>query len=195
MRIAKLTVLFSAACLLLATHCLHQSQAQTSNTSGTKESCRAFVQQFYKWYVPVVHERRREQSAWDAALDQKSTLFSSELSKALRKEEAIQAKLDDAGIDEDPFLNSQDPGERYIVGAVRVTGDRCMADVYGVYSGRRSEKPEVVPELTLSSERWIFVNFRYEGSDLLALLKSLRKRESMAPAKNDDSRPVRPKPQ
>ena len=195
MRLSRSKALFSVACLLLATHSLQQAEAQTSDTSDMKESCRAFVQGFYDWYVPVAHAETKKQPAWDIALNKKGDSFAQALSRALRKEDAIHSKLQDAGLDEDPFLNSQDPGERYVVGDARMTGDHCSADVYGIYSGRRSGKPEVVPELTLLNEKWIFVNFRYQSSDLLGLLKSLGKREFMAPARNDDSQPVRPKPQ
>ena len=44
------------------------------------------------------------------------------------------------------------------------TGERCSVEVYSVSSGKKSPQAEVVPELTLKSGRWLFVNFDYGKS-------------------------------
>jgi hypothetical protein len=80
------------------------------------------------------------------------------------------------GIDFDPILMGQDPEERYEVGTIRREGEIFQAEIYGVRSGKRFEKPAVIAEFMQSNGRWFFVNFVYpeDHTDLLAILKSPR---------------------
>lgn len=163
------------------------------NPPHTDMSCRTFVQQFYDWYSPIARKEGGSESSWEHALRVKGKMFSLELPRKLKEEDAIQAKVHDAGLDADPFLNSQDPAQRYVVGTVRREGDRCWADVYGIYSGHKSAKADVVPELALINHQWVFVNFLYGNSNLLDLLNTLRKRQSAPPRTDGIIQPVRPK--
>ena len=78
------------------------------------------------------------------------------------------------------FLNSQDPGDRYVVGEITRKGDRYWAAVYGIWDGKKNKTPSVVPELMFNHGRWLLLNFHYERSaypqneNLLSLLKGLR---------------------
>jgi hypothetical protein len=93
------------------------------------------------------------------------------------------------GIDFDPILNSQDPCKRYEVGKITRKGDNYWVEVYGVCSGKKSEKPDVIPELARIGGKWLFVNFHYENlmeeypqsGDLLAKLKILREERQKPP--------------
>jgi hypothetical protein len=170
----RITILVCGVCLVSC--CLNGQVTGRLGQVGTDVPCGSFVQQFYDWYVPIALKGNSNEPPWDVALRVRSSLFSQDMASALKKEEAIQAKVQDAGIDADPFLNSQDPAEKYVVGTVRVDASHCRVDVYGIYSGRRSEKPEVYPELALEDGHWVFVNFGYHTGDLLTLLKNLRKR-------------------
>ncbi len=140
-----------------------------------QDSPQAFVQNFYNWYIPIALNSKKGPAS-DIALRTKAVLFSKELAKALREDSQAQAKAhgEIVGIDWDPFLNSQDPENQYEAVKVTQIGDRYFVDVYGLNSGKRSEKPDVVAELRLDAGKWVFVNFHsVDGHNLLASLKSL----------------------
>ena len=167
----------SAACtclfLLLAASALC---AQAPAEQDTRKSCHAFVQNFYDWYLPRALKGGYE----DGVFRRKSALFSPELLRALKEDFEAQAKVKDeiVGLDGDPFLNSQDFSEHFVVENVSVKENTCMAEVRGLQSGKKAEY--VRPELVRNRGRWIFVNFHYAKSEkppdenLLGLLKSLR---------------------
>ena len=85
------------------------------------------------------------------------------------------------GIDFDPFLNSQDPDDRYQVGLATVNDDVCMADIYGLTEGKKRPKPDLVAELRFRDGRWLFTNFHYgkgehgEDLNLVSTLEQLRR--------------------
>lgn len=165
------------------------SRHGTSSATATKSVPRTaltdtgaadvFVRAFYQGYVP--RGLAGGLAATDSLLLERPTLFAPSLLAALRQDAAARAaavgEID--GLDFDPFLNSQDPCERYTVGpatqantvkpnAVRVTV-RAECD-------RASGPPpafsvEVVPQ----AGTWQFVNFYYgpPAGDLLSLLRRL----------------------
>jgi len=135
-----------------------------------------FVQDFYDWYVPKA-QGDNNGAPWMIALKEKSSAFDPKLAAALTEDNAAQAKVDDdiAGLDFDPFLNSQDPGERYVVGAAKWKGNMLQVDVYSIASGKKSDKPDVVDDLVKTQGHWQFVNFEYPGEgDLLSTLATLK---------------------
>jgi hypothetical protein len=97
---------------------------------------------------------------------------------------AAAAKNSDeiVGLDFDPFLNTQDPCNRYEVGKAIAKGNSYWVEVYGICSGKRSAKPDVWPEVVRVNGHWRFANFHYEhqageypdSADLLGILKTLR---------------------
>lgn len=161
-------------CLLIAafSYALH---AQTTGKQEPVKAVRAFAEQFYGWYVPIA-QRENRVPASDIALQKKGSMFASELARALQEDSKAQAKAQEiVGIDFDPFLNSQDPCERYEVGQVLPKGKNYMVEIRSVCNGVRSKKADVIAEVAQSNDKWIFVNFHYpEGGDLMAILKSLR---------------------
>lgn len=154
------------------------SQAQA--VQYIRNSCRNFVQQFYDWYV-----KRPE---YPRALMYRPSAFSPELSQRLREDHEAQAKAqgDITGLDFDPFLNSQDPAEHYVVAQIKLTGEHaCWAEIHRGSPDKMSKATYVAAELVSNVGRWHFVNFYYSvpNSDfsasvshggLLGLLKKLR---------------------
>lgn len=157
--------------------------SSTKPESPDEKSCHAFVQKFYDWQISQLigmfcqhalkgsnasqeaidseEEQCRVASAYrSAAKLNLHRVLSPELQRYLNQEEAIQAKEEDAGLDFDPFLNTQDPSPQFIVDRVHVSGNRCDAVVHGYDSGKQRE--EVMPELSRSSGRWVIVNFHYK---------------------------------
>jgi hypothetical protein len=150
--------------------------AQAKPDSEARRSLRHFVQEFYDWYVPKAQEGEGT-PAWKLALAQKHSAFDPPIVRALREDSAAQIKSlgEVVGLDFDPFLNSQDPSPHYEVGEIAEKDGDFWVDIHGVESGKKSEKPGVIAEVSRRSGRWIFVNFHYqENRDLLATLKLLR---------------------
>ena len=165
--------------LILAAPC---SSAQTSGPRTRVKSCRHFVQGFYDWYVPEVFrsfERTDDPDPFNLVLKDRRSAFSPALLRALREDHEAQAEVDKiVGLDFDPFLASQDPSERFVVGTVKLVGDKCLAVVRGVSAGK--EREHVVPESAYRNGRWLFVNFHYpeskspSGENLVSILNLLR---------------------
>jgi len=132
----------------LAVSSVPELHSQTLNAG--EASCRAFVQQFYDWYLT-------KSIVWYSVAKLKPQVLSPELLKLLKKEDDTQTacKCIDH-LDADPFLNSQDPDPKYIVKRVAVVNGRCNAIVRGNNGGS-----EVRPELTQTSTGWIFINFHF----------------------------------
>jgi hypothetical protein len=160
-------------CFLLSLSFLFGTQS--SNYVELKKSCGEFVQDFYNWYVVKLMEKHTG-PAFALALQYKSQLFSPELFRYLKEDIDAQQKVTGVivGIDFDPFLACQDPGERYIVGDIVRKNDIYLVDIYEVVSGTEAQKPSLKAELSLRDGQWIFVNFHYRKTDLLSVLKLLR---------------------
>jgi hypothetical protein len=131
-------------------------------------SASQFVQHFYDWYVPSgVPVNKRPW--WGTVLAKKSGLLSSALLKALTRESKY---TEEENLQMDPFVNSQDPCEKYTVGKASRKGSTYSVEVYAVCNGKQEASPSVVARLRRKGSKWIFVNFSYSAeSDLLTLLK------------------------
>lgn len=171
------------------------------------ESCRAFVQKFYDWRISQIldlfcaHTLRgtsatqesidaeeaecRTASAYRNAEQLKATeVLSPALRHYLEMEKREQTKNADAGLDFDPYLNSQDPSPKYVVDHVQVQGNRCDAVVHGSDQGARRE--EVMPELSRQNGQWMIENFHYKydlndgkgmrDNDLIQMIKDYLKK-------------------
>jgi hypothetical protein len=151
----------------------------SAQTDDIPQSLRDFISSFYSWYVPIAN-RHNKVPAGSIAIRQRPQVFSQELYKALRKDYEAQEKVkgEIVGIDWDPFLNSQDPEDKYEVGPITRKGKVYLASKYGVRDGKRHPQPNVIVEVDQKNGKWVFVNFiNPEGGDLLkslALLKQER---------------------
>ncbi len=169
---------WAALLLPLGPFHLHIREGQDS-----AESLQRFVQTFYDWYVPIARASHQA-PAWDLALKQKSTAFSAELARALREDSVAQSKSvgQIVGLDFDPFLNSQDPGNRYEVGGIANKGGTYWVDIFRKRSDTGIRNADVVAELTFKDGHWFFVNFHYpKGADLLGILRLLREARRKPP--------------
>ena len=111
-------------------------------------------------------------------MQRRPPILSEELSTALRADSQAQANVprEIVGLDFDPFLNSQDPCENYEVGEIATHDRGYTVEVYSVCSGKRSQRPDVIGEVTRRDSSWVFTNFLYPAveSDLLTVLKKSR---------------------
>lgn len=158
-----------------------------SNGPEGPESVRSFVSGFYQWYVPKTLKPHNG-PAWNSVLKYRSRMLSSGLFEALKEDSDAQAKASGVivGLDFDPFLNTQDPCEHYEVGGIVQREQTYRAQIFGVCSGKKSEKPDVIAQVERQRGRWIFVNFDYpdlekqypNSANLLATLKALEEERS-----------------
>jgi hypothetical protein len=178
MRVIHLTVLLGFTGMLVG-------QSQRPQISPA-ESCRKFVQEFYDWYVPkaAAFPDKRDKSlprSSDLALKRRRSSFSVALYRSLLENSRAQDKAAElVGLDYDPFLNSQDPGDPpgdpYRASEVTERSGKCFVKLYRTVSGKKEGKPNVIPELIYRRDRWVFVNFHFpEGGNLLGILEELRK--------------------
>jgi hypothetical protein len=138
-------------------------------------AARAFVQGFYNWYVPKALNPGND-PVWESMFKARKPVLSGDLMRALSEDDkAARGSPDEVvGLDFDPFLNSQDPGQRYVAGNVVAKNGDYFVEVRAVQSGKMSKTPDVIAELVKSKGDWMFVNFQYPGNgDLLSTLKSL----------------------
>ncbi len=148
--------------------------------------CRTFVQNFYQWYVP----KALNGSGYQTVLKLKKSSFTPELFEGLKQDYEAQARNSDdiVGLDFDPFLNTQEPASRYVVGRLIPKGDRYWIEVYSVSSGKKNATPDVMPEVMYDNGRCMFANFHYgqskwsDDENVLSMLKKLRE-EREKPAK------------
>jgi hypothetical protein len=161
-----------AAFVVLEVIFLSGVRAQNRAVPELQKSCRNFAQSFYDWYAP-----RALKGGAPEALRQKGTLFTTELRQALKRDFDAQDRVNGeiVGIDFDPFLNSQDPDDRYQIGPATVKDNVCIADVYGVTEGKKRPKPDLIAELKFRDGRWLFTNFHYGKGELSDLLATLRR--------------------
>ena len=163
-------------CLLVAASFdVHAEQAKRA--PETLRPVQEFVQSFYDWYVPTALVDNPT-PAWIRAIREKKTVFSPQLASALEEDFSAQNKSlgDIVGLDFDPFLYTQDPGERYVVGSIAESSHGYLVEIHQVKAGKKSEPADVVVELSGDAGHWCLVNFHYaQGKDLLTILKSLRR--------------------
>ena len=161
-------LLFAAAC----------SSGRPNDASRAElRSPQGFVSDFYAWYVPLANGDQKG-PAWHLVLQQRASALAPELSAALTRDTAAQSAVvgQIAGLDFDPFLNSQDPCPRYEAGDAVQQEQGYSVEVYGVCGDKRNATPDVIVELASASDSWAIVNIRYPGNetDLLAVLGRLR---------------------
>lgn len=165
--------------VVLAVCCPVVPSQETARLS--RASCLAFVKAFYGWYVPKA--RAETLTSEGAALRERPSAFSSQLLNQLSEFEAEHKRNQDAGLDFDWILNSQDPGgpgePGYEARGANLNGQTCRVNVSRQRPDGKGEK--ISPELKFENGRWLFVNFHYPGAlypqseNLIAMIRSYLK--------------------
>lgn len=154
--------------------------AQNKDSASTEDSCRLFAQEFYDWYLPNTHIKQAKMNHMPAlqfALKNRRAAFDPDLVRLLDEGKAQAQRDGEPFLDFDPILNSQDPAARYVVDKTTLKDGHCSAEVYGESSGKKSDKPDLVAELTCKDGHWFFADFYYpnaEHPDSKSLLRMLR---------------------
>ena len=173
----KLNQLIVVPLLLILFLVAPQGQsAQAAHAVKAESEALRFAREFYRWYV-FVSKEDGEGPVWERALKHRSEVFSAPLASALGEDLNAQGKVrgEIVGIDFDPFLNTQDPGDRYEVRGREKRGVRYFVDVYRVRPDGPGQRADVVAELSRVGGRWQFMDFHYPaGGSLLRILTILR---------------------
>jgi Protein of unknown function (DUF3828) len=141
-----------------------------------EDSVRKFAQDFYRWYVPLAAKSNKG-TPFEVAIKQRPSSFSPQLLQALRDDAEAQAKAvgETVGLDFDPFLNSQDPSNHYVIGQINLKNDGYWVDVHTSKSEKVHAKTSVIAVVNQSGGHWFFTNFRFPNDgDLLETLQSLK---------------------
>jgi hypothetical protein len=134
-----------------------------------------FTREFYEWYVPAASEKK-----FTDLLDAKEMrrAIAPELLQALKEDSRAQ-KQDTTGnivgLDFDPFLASQDPCEKYIVGKINPKGKSYWAEIHGVGGCAQHDSPDLFAEIAKTNKSWIISNYHYPkpATDLLNILADM----------------------
>jgi hypothetical protein len=159
---------------------VHPAAAQPAAQQSDSTSCRQFVQEFYDWYVPYTHRDDLKGPADYIPVQRRADLFSRDLLQALKTDLKAQAKAkgEVVGLDFDPFVNSQDPADRYELRTAERHGGKCSVEVWAVQQANMEKvvSPSVIVELAFEKTFWRFSNFHYPDSktDLKKVLELLR---------------------
>lgn len=161
------------------------AHAQSASTPSAPVAQRA-VAEFYAWYVPMW---ANDPGPAMRAVRERRAQFADPLIKALRADSIATAQAGEEidGLDGDPFLNGQDPCDRYRPVRTTRRGDDYFVDVLGSGGCQRHTTPDVIVHVAWREQRPVFVNFLYSGKpgdDLQSLLRRLavqRQRERSAP--------------
>jgi len=138
---------------------------------------RKMVDGFYQWYVPLML-KENPVPASNIAIKKKAALFSPKLIKALNEdyEAARQSPGEIVGIDWDPFLDTQDPENRYELGEMSEKNNRFYIKVHGVRDGKKQKEPTVSAVVVKENGKWVFEDFLSpDGESLLSALLALKK--------------------
>lgn len=151
-------------------------------------SAKTFVQRFYDWYALQANNDKNDGPAWEIAVRQKPEVFAPKLLNALKEDIAVSAKAQGyiVGLDCDPILCTQDPGQRYFARSVKRFGSSSRVGVYEAWKNWRSPSPVAYPVVRMRNGRWQFTNFFYPGgADALTTLRLLKEDRRLHPIKPD----------
>jgi len=154
------------------------SSTIASTVNADANSAGAFVQDFYDWYAPMAY-RQKNSLPWETAITLKSDLFSTRLSLALKRDKYTIANLDGSytGMDSDPFLNTDNPCEHYVVADTVEYDKGFRVGMQAICNGKLRPKVVVQAEVVWKKDKWLFANFHYpESGDLFDMLKRLQKK-------------------
>ena len=147
---------------------------RTAPPDNNAERAQRATAEFYSWYRPLADSSEASMRA----VRERSSSFSPVLVTALRADSVARAtaRSEIVGLDRDPFLNAQDPCDRYQPVRTTRQGSRYLVEVLGSGGCAAHDKPDVVVNISVQRDRVVFENFMYStnpSDDLLSLLQRL----------------------
>ncbi len=169
---ARILILGTSICLTLRGQAGAQASANTRADSATRA-----VQRFYDWYVPTTAKPKGRDAVMLAAT-RGPLKFDPELVRWLRSNSVARARNKDEvdGLDGDPYLNSQDPCERYVATAAKSEGASILVGGVGKGGCPTHTTSGITVKVGRSGTRWIVLEFlgpERNNEGLIPLLKQL----------------------
>lgn len=136
-------------------------QAQKPRAATQGDSARILVQRFYDWYLPREANPRGRDMVMLAAV-RGPLPFDAELVRWLRIDSTARARATSEidGLDGDPYLNAQDPCDKYTARSAVATDSSVLVGVIGRGGCSQHANPDVVVELARRNGRWTILEFR-----------------------------------
>jgi hypothetical protein len=153
MRFNRFVAVGLFAILLCTVNAANASKAGHLNSD--ENTCRSFVQSFYKWYLT--------KDIADSRYKERASAFSPQLLKQLNDDYAASQRNSGeiVGLDFDPFLaTNSEPYAKYVVTKVTKNGSNYLVQVEGS-GGNTVGHTYIVPEVSYKNGKCQFVNFHY----------------------------------
>jgi len=162
----KTSLVGLVAVLVVASQACAQKSRAPAGASQDSIAVTRFSQEFLDWYVPLTGSAKRV-APWWQTLSRTPPVVGAGLARALRADSAARVQPVDSrqALDFEPFLNGQDPCERYVVTAVQPQGAVYRVSVTAVCSGRAQPRPASVLEVASTDGRWEIENVWYGKKD------------------------------
>ena len=142
--------------------CVASSALQAQVTLRTPaDSAQRVVQRFYDWYVARAINPHGRDMVMIAAVEGPLP-FDAELVHWLRVDSTARARAvgEIDGLDGDPYLNAQDPCDRYTARSAVRHGASFYVSVRGQGGCTDHAQPDVVVEVVRRAKGWTIVEFR-----------------------------------
>jgi hypothetical protein len=148
-----------------------------AQSASSVDSARVAVQRFYDWYLPRQAKPAGRDMVMYAATNG-PLAFNAEVVRWLRIDSTARARNRNEidGLDGDPFLNAQDPCDRYQVQDVTRRNGQVWVNVRGTGGCARHEGPDVIVVLQPSLKGFIvrdFLDPQHHNRGLIVLLREL----------------------
>ncbi len=145
-----------------------------------------FVQEFCDWYTPIANDSSFHHPAFFRVLNDRSRTLTPELATALRSDSAVSVnRIEHEGLNNDPFLQSQDPCERYVVDDVAQVRDAFRVRIRPVCATNIWQKSKPVLVIVSNAGMLQIANVLYDPQgDLLRALCYYARQEQLALAKS-----------
>lgn len=145
--------------------------------SDAADSARRVIAAFYAWYLPGALTPTSTQRAWYRVLDERPAVLSDSLFKALTRDREAQRTAPDviAGLDGDPFLNSQDPCTAYSVVSATQSGAQVIVVIQPTCAGDREPQSPFKAIMIRHDRAWVVADFEYPGEFGGTLMNRLRR--------------------
>ncbi len=122
--------------LSIAVLLLGSATAVAEPSPTAKQEAQKFVQGFYDWYL-------NQKTPFEMAVKEKKSDFDPTLLKLLKEDLEASAKSpgEIVGLDFEPFLNTQDPGEKYVVGNAASQGETSFrVEIFRINAGKKGNR-------------------------------------------------------
>lgn len=142
-----------------------QKREASTSVRASLDSAHSFIAAFYSWYVPVALDSANQERAWYRVLDERASVLSSSLLEALQADRELHRKATGviAGLEGDPFLNSQDPCPTYAVGSARLVDSMAVVVIEPRCGGSSPAQQPFTAVLVRSGDAWVIHDFEYPG--------------------------------